>query len=326
MKALALFSGGLDSMLSVRLLSDQGIEVEALYMDIGFGGTRSDVERLEKNAKQAGGTFRLVDARSIYLKEVLFSPKYGYGKHFNPCIDCHGFMFRTALGMLDELDASFVISGEVVGQRPMSQRSQAMRSVSKLALNDDDLILRPLCAKNLPETYPERQGWVDREKLLDISGRGRVRQLELAKKYGFTDYESPAGGCLLTLDAYAKKIKDFIAYEDFETEDIELLKFGRHLRLPQGAKLVVGRNEEDNKALLGIKNKKHAFLKLKNISGPVSLISSDASEEDIELATSLVLAYTKAKQDELYELEFMGKTLKASPLSSKEKAREFFVL
>ncbi len=326
MKALALYSGGLDSMLAIKLVREQDIEVEALYMDIGFGGTKADLNKLQSRAEEAGASFRLVDVQEIYLKEVLFSPKYGYGKHFNPCIDCHGFMFKTALKLLKELKADFVISGEVVGQRPMSQRSDAMRSVSRLALNEENLILRPLCAKNLAPTKPELEGWIDREKLLDISGRGRQVQLKLAKEYGFSEYESPSGGCLLTLAAFGDKIKDFIKYDTLEKEDIALLKFGRHLRLPDGAKLVVGRNAEDNAELLKLQNSKHSFVILDGITGPVSLLSNDASQADKSLAGKIILSYTKAQKNQAHKLNFKGQIINEMPFETKDEARKYFIL
>lgn len=325
MKTLALFSGGLDSMLAVKLMKEQNIEVLALHFDIGFGGTKVDYELLKSRANQAGAEFKVVDVKNKYLQDILFSPKYGYGKHFNPCIDCHGFMAKTALEMLKDCDADFIITGEVVGQRPMSQRAQAMRSVSKLAQNDDDLILRPLCAKNLPQTTPEKNGWVDREKLLDISGRGRERQLKLASEFGFTDYESPAGGCLLTLEAFANKIRDFIKYDTLETEDISLLKFGRQLRLPDGAKLVIGRNQADNEELLKIENQKYSFVKLQDVVGPVSLLSNNASEADKALAVRLILTYAKTQKGENYSVKFRDVNITQTPYEDKNEARKYFI-
>ncbi len=256
-KCLALFSGGLDSMIAVRLMAEQGVDVLALHFDIGFGAKDDKSAILRARANMAGGDFRVVDVRDRYLQDVLFSPKYGYGKHFNPCIDCHGYMAKTAFAMMADEGADFIITGEVVGQRPMSQRVEAMNQVKKIADDQDGLILRPLCAKLLPPTRPEILGLIDREKLLDISGRGRTRQMELALKFGFSDYESPAGGCLLTIDSFANKIKDAIAHEKIESaKDAQILKFGRHLRLNGGAKMIIGRNESENLALRDLKNAK----------------------------------------------------------------------
>lgn len=325
MKALALFSGGLDSMLAIKLITDQGVHVKALYIDIGFGGTKIDVGKLKNRANIARGDFELIDVRSRYLQEVLFSPKYGYGKHFNPCIDCHGFMFRVALNMLKDEQADFVISGEVLGQRPMSQRNEALQSVSKLAQDEQNLILRPLCAKNLPITTPEERGWIDREKLLDISGRGRERQLKMAKDFGFDDYETPGGGCLLTLEVFANKLRDFIKYDNFESQDIDLLKFGRHLRLKDNAKLIIGRNQEDNEQLKKIKNSKYSFVDLGNIIGPISLLSNSATNNDIALATKLILTYAKTQKNRSYTLSFKGKNITQTPYNSKEEAHKYFI-
>lgn len=326
MRALALFSGGLDSMLACKLITLQNIEVTALFMDIGFGGTKIDEEKLRRRAKIAGASFKIVDIRNPYLQKVLFSPKYGYGKHFNPCIDCHGFMFKTALAMLKSQKASFVISGEVIGQRPMSQRNEALHSVSKLSGDEQNLILRPMCAKNLAPTKPELKGWVDRDKLLDISGRGRERQLALAKKFDFDDFETPGGGCLLTLEAFSNKIKDFIKYDQLEKNDIDTLKFGRHLRLPDGAKLIIGRNQDDNEELLKTKSKKLSFFNLNGLVGPVALLSINATCEDINLAAKLILTYAKTKEDKEYSISFMDKSITQTPFEAKKKAHEYFVV
>lgn len=325
MRALALFSGGLDSMLAMKLISMQGVEVIALHIDIGFGSGKDKKEVLSKRAEKAGAKLEIIDVRDAYIKTVLFEPKYGYGKHFNPCIDCHGFMFKTAKSLLEEFNAKFIVTGEVVGQRPMSQRSHAMRSVDKLAQNDDALILRPLCAKLMEETTPERKGWIDREKLLDISGRGRTRQLELAEKFGFDDYETPGGGCLLTLESFAKKIQDFTAYDTFEAQDINLIKFGRQLRLPNGAKLVIGRDKQDNEELLKINNTKYDHIRLIDMVGPVSLLSKSARKEDKILAVRLVLTYAKTKHNQAYSIQFMGETITEKPFESREVAKEYFI-
>ena len=231
MKALALFSGGLDSMISIKLLTDQGVEVTALHIDIGFGGKDDKSEILKSRANMVGADLEIVNSREQFVQEILFNPKYGYGKNFNPCIDCHGNMFRIAKALLQKHNASFIITGEVIGQRPMSQRSEAIKNVTKLAGDEEGgLILRPMSAKLMTPTIAEKNGWVDREKLLDIEGRSREVQLRLAKEYGFEEYESPGGGCLLTESAFEKKIRDIMEHDKFTVEDIDLLKAGRHLR------------------------------------------------------------------------------------------------
>lgn len=325
MKALALFSGGLDSMLAIKLITSQNIHVTALHMDIGFGGTKMDVQKLQKRANLAGADFEVVDVKNPYLQKVLFNPVHGYGKHFNPCIDCHGFMFKTALSMLKDKNASFIITGEVLGQRPMSQRSEALKQVSNIANNDENLILRPLCAKLLPPTTPQIKGWVSEQSLLGLSGRSRVRQLALAKEFGFDDYETPGGGCLLTLEAFATKIKDFIKYDTLQSEDINLLKFGRHLRLSDGAKLVIGRNESDNFELNKIKNEKFGIINIGDIIGPVAFLSKNATENDIQLALKLVLTYAKTNPQSTYKVQFLNKTYELSPYEDKKIASEYFI-
>jgi len=323
MKALALFSGGLDSMIAVKLLTQQGIDVTALYIDVGFGSSDDKSELLKSRAEMVGADFVMIDAKEQFVKDILFNPKYGYGKNFNPCIDCHANMFRIALSLLKKYDAKFVITGEVVGQRPMSQRADAIKNVTKLAGDEERLILRPMSAKLLKETKPELEGWVDREKLLGVSGRNRDVQLSLAKEWGFAEFESPGGGCLLTEEAMAKKIKEHISFDEFIVEDIDVLKVGRHLRLPNGAKLVIGRNKDDNEKIKKITNPKFVFARALDVPSPLCLINKDANSGDKLLASKLILTYTKAKNgsvmigDEVFEAE---------AFESKESAREFFVL
>lgn len=341
---LALFSGGLDSMLACKIISLQGVKVTALHFDIGVDVAPQKLEILAKHARAAGAEFRVVDVQEAYLQEVLFSPKYGYGKAFNPCVDCHGFMFRQAILLLDELDASFVISGEVVGQRPMSQRADAMAQVRKLAGCEEDLILRPLCAKNLKPTLPELQGWVSRERLYDFSGRGRERQLALAKEFGFADFESPGGGCAFTMADFATKIMDFLRFEGgtkFEKKsdllgldlkgvmtplDLQSLRFGRHLRLPDGAKLIIGRDQSDNERIDALNNPRYEQVKF-DLVGAHALLSANASPQDKLLGARLVLTYCRFEPNKSYtakigEMSLVGVT----PFESKEAARKFFIL
>jgi len=324
MKAIALFSGGLDSTLAIKLVIDQGIEVIAYNISTGFGATKDRREHMQSMCQQVGAELKIIDIQNEFLQDVLFSPKHGYGKHFNPCIDCHGKMFAVAKRLMQEEGASFLISGEVLGQRPMSQNSDAL----KMVLNDanvDGLLLRPLSAKCLEPTIAEIEGWVDREKLEGISGRNRERQLELAKEYKLSDYESPGGGCLLTDENFARKMRDFIEHDTFEVKDIPVVKYGRQLRLPDGAKLVIGRNKEDNEHIQEIENDKFIHIKTDGIPGPHSLISKNASEADRDLAAKLILTYCKTSADNRYKLNFEGKIIEASPFQSKEGFTEYFV-
>lgn len=326
MRALALFSGGLDSMLAIKTISDMGIEVIALYIKIGFGGTKDIDDTLKARAKSAGATLEIIDVREEYVQKILFNPVHGYGKNFNPCIDCHAFMFRVAKGLLARYDASFIITGEVLGQRPMSQRSDALRLVSKLANDvEEKLILRPMSAKLMEPTTPEIKNWVDREKLLDISGRGRDKQLALAKEFGWEDYESPGGGCLLTDPHYSQKIKEHIAFDEFDVDDIEVLKFGRHFRLPDGAKLIVGRNEDDNSFIESLKSSKFIGFKLPVI-GPSSAISRNSTTKDKELGAKIALTYAKNDSHTLYDVAIDDEILSIYPFGSKDEVRQYFAI
>jgi tRNA-specific 2-thiouridylase len=324
MRAISLFSGGLDSMIAIKLIADQGIAVTAIHIKTGFGGTKDVTDILESRAKMAGANFKVIDVREEYLQKILFDPKYGYGKNFNPCIDCHGYMFRIAKGIMSELGASFIVTGEVLGQRPMSQRADALQQVTKLADDKEDkLILRPMCAKLLEPTTPEIEGWVDREKLLDISGRSRERQLSLVKEYGWEEYESPGGGCLLTEAHYSDRIREFVKHDDFTVPDIDLLKFGRHFRLPDGAKVVVGRNQEDNEGLQRVQSDKYIALKLP-IRGPFSLMSSNASDSDKALGAKLAITYARSSVDESYAILVGDETIYVSPFTTKQEAQAYF--
>lgn len=343
MTALALFSGGCDSLIAMKLLTLQGIKVKALHFNIGFGGNKDKSEYLRNAAQQVGAELVLIDIRKQFFDNVLFAPKYGYGKYFNPCIDCHANMFAQAFLRLEELGASFVVSGEVLGQRPKSQRKEALDQVRKLVRGFgsderfahllaqdkvdsskpqflDELLLRPMCAKLLEPSFPEKMGWVDREKLLDISGRGRTRQLELVKQWDFKYYENPGGGCLLTDISVANKIKDLSAHRKMVLEDVALVKVGRYMVLPDGARCVIARNEEENQKL-SAPNPKMSHITLLDSKGPLGLVESSASDEDRILAARLTLAY--AKHSGAKERVQVGESiLEVEPLD-KQKAQEF---
>ena len=324
MKAIALFSGGLDSTLAMKLIIDQGIDVLAININTGFGSTKDRREHMENMCAQVGAAFKIVDIQNEYLQDVLFDPKHGYGKHFNPCIDCHAKMFAVAKRIMEAEGASFLISGEVMGQRPMSQNKDALQTVLNES-NCDGLLLRPLSAKKLAPTIAELNGWVDREKLEGITGRSRDRQLELAREIGLTDFESPGGGCLLTDDNFGKKMFDFIKYDTFEVKDIPVMKYGRHFRLQDGAKFVVGRNKEENEHLQNIENDKYIHLKTVGIPGPHGLLSKSATEEEKEFVKRALLAYTKAKPDESFHVAFDGEEVTASAFESRDVMKPYTI-
>lgn len=346
-KALALFSGGCDSLISMQLLKEQGIEVIALNFNIGFGSNKNKSEYFHNATAQIGVEFRSVDIRKQFFDDVLFTPKYGYGKYFNPCIDCHANMFKNAFLLLLELEADFVISGEVVGQRPKSQRREALDQVRALVrklgedarfahLIDpngdgiakpkslDELILRPMSAKLLEETYPERVEWVDRSKLLDVQGRGRNRQLEMIKNYGWKYYEKPGGGCLLTDTSVAEKIKDLNAHRGMIFEDIELVKVGRYMVLPDGARCVIARNEEEN-IKLDKPNPQMELIVLQECKGPIGLVQRSGTLEDKLLAGQITLGYGKSELGKEYEVKIGEETYKLTPLPREEAQKYLFL-
>lgn len=323
MKALALFSGGLDSLLSIKIIKDLGIDVLAVHFNIGFGARKDKSEILKNTLKQVGVELKIVDIKKQFFEDVLFKPKYGYGRFFNPCIDCHANMFSHALSMMKEENASFVISGEVLGQRPKSQRSEALGQVERLC-GGEGLILRPMCAKLLPPTIPEINGWVDREKLLDIHGRGRDRQLQLVKDYGIEVFEKPGGGCLLTDTSIANKIKDLQSHREVIFEDMELVKYGRYFVLPNGARCVIARNQDENEKL-SFNHPKMSKIELVDCKGPLGLVEREAISEDKELAIAITLAYGKTESDRLYKVNFEGNIIERSPMKEKESARKYLL-
>ena len=296
MRAIALFSGGLDSALAIKLIQEQNIEVEGVYIDVGFESNKQKIEYLKNAAKKLGIKLTVLDVKKQYIDEILFSPVYGYGKNFNPCIDCHANMIRAAKKYMKESNAKFIISGEVLGQRPMSQRLPALNAVNKLS-GANGLVLRPLSAKLLPPTIPEIKGWVDREKLLAISGRDRNIQLDLAKKYNLENIESPAGGCLLTDINFSKRLKDFSKYLKLTPEEIDILKVGRHFNI-EGKKIIISRNKDENPTLKEYKG--DLFIKMfANIPAPVGLIQKDANENIKQIAADIMISYTKFDSGEI---------------------------
>lgn len=323
MKAIALFSGGLDSTIAAKLIIDQGIEVIACNINTGFGSTKDRLAHMKNMCEQIGAEFRSVDIRDEYIREVLFTPKYGYGKNFNPCIDCHAKMFEVAKRVMQEWGASFLISGEVLGQRPMSQNSESLQKVLNLS-NCEGLLLRPLSAKALTPTIAETEGWVDREKLENINGRNRERQMELAEQFGLKDYEAPGGGCLLTDEKFSDKIRDFIAHDTFTVEDIPTLKYGRQLRLSEGAKLIIGRNAEDNAVLEAIENAKYIHIRTELV-GPHAMLSANATDNDRMLAAKLILAYCKAGFEGEQTLMFGDVELTTVSDMNRHDAQKYFI-
>ncbi|MEA1888444.1 MAG: tRNA (5-methylaminomethyl-2-thiouridylate)-methyltransferase [Pseudomonadota bacterium] len=342
-KAIALVSGGLDSMLAVKVIQEQGIHVEGINFFTGFcveGHThairKKDRDKPKRNnalwvAEQLGIKLHILDVSEDY-KDVVINPKHGYGANLNPCLDCKGFMVKEALSWMEKNNFDFLITGEVMGQRPMSQRKDTMPVVSRES-GAGDLLLRPLCAKLLPETLPEREGWVDRDALLDFSGRNRKPQMALAEKFGFNEYAQPAGGCCFLTDAnYSSKLADLWqarGEKTYEIDDIVMLKVGRHLRPKPHFKLIIAREEGETNFLRGYR-KKYISMNTVSHSGPISLIDGDADEEDIELAGRLVARFCSGRDADSVTVNVRqkngeSKDIEVKPLSPDEIPQEWYV-
>ncbi|MBI5190062.1 MAG: 7-cyano-7-deazaguanine synthase [Nitrospirae bacterium] len=299
-RALALFSGGLDSMLAVRVVMEQGVEVIALQFITPFFNYRHkgrEAESSDEFLAKFGFPCMIVDVSEEYIA-MLRSPRYGYGKNFNPCIDCKIFMMKRAKEMMSELGADFIVSGEVLGQRPMSQRRDAMRIVERDS-GLDYYLLRPLCAKHMKPTYPEEHGLIDREKLHDISGRARRRQMDLAEAYGISDYQSPAGGCLLTDPIISQRIAWLLqGGAPITVSDVAILAVGRHFSVP-GGRLYVGRNKEDNRKLGEFAREGDFIFKIKERPGTLVLFRGTLGDEDIRLAAAVATRYSDVDDGEV---------------------------
>lgn len=304
-KAIGLLSGGLDSRLAVKLLVDQDIEVEALsYLTLFCTCTSKNSCRLE--AKKAADDLRVpikVVSTTAEFLEIIANPKHGYGKNMNPCIDCRLLMFRKAGDYMRETGASFVFTGEVVGERPMSQRLDAMRLIERES-GLAGYILRPLSAKLLPLTIPEQEGLVDREKLLDIRGRSRKPQMALAEELGMQDYPCPAGGCLLTDADFSARLRDLLKHDGRLTvPQVKLLKRGRHFRLSPAAKAVVGRNQADNGKLELLARSGDWLMRAVECEGPVTVVRGEPTDDDLELAGHLTARYSQGRDRDTVTIE-----------------------
>ena len=284
-RAIVLLSGGLDSLLAVKVLQEQGIEVVGLTFESPFFGSGNAL----KGAEQLGIELIVKDISEEEL-ELVKNPPHGFGKQMNPCIDCHTLMFLKAGEMLPE-GYDFIATGEVLGERPMSQNRQSLGTVAK-GSGHADLLLRPLSAKLLEPTKPERDGLVDRERLLAIEGRSRKPQLELAKKYGIKSYVQPAGGCLLTDPQFSKRLKDLFRNQpDATVDDARLLRMGRHFRSPSGAKIVVGRDKGDNERIAEFAKEGDVLIISDITPGPTALVRGGGGKVDIDLAARIVASF-----------------------------------
>lgn len=342
-KAVALISGGLDSMLAAKLVLEQGVHVEGINFYTGFcveGHThairREHQMKPKRNnalwvAEQLGIKLHILDVIEEY-KTIVINPKHGYGANLNPCLDCKGFMVRKAREWMEAHGFDFIVTGEVLGQRPMSQRRDTMPVVARES-GANDRLLRPLCAKLLPATLPEREGWIDRARLKDFSGRSRKPQMALAAHYGISDYAQPAGGCcFLTNEHYSRKLADLWrarGSKDYELDDIMLLKVGRHVRPRPHFKLIVGRDEGENSYLHGYRQR-YAHLHAVSHVGPLVLIDGAPGEADLELAARLTARFGKgrdAQEVEVAVTDLAGNTrhLKVAPLPADALPAEWYL-
>ncbi len=307
-KAVALISGGLDSLLAARVVMDQGIHVEGINFFTGFcveGHThairKQDRDKAKRNnalwsAEQLGIRLHIIDIIEEY-KDIVINPKHGYGANLNPCLDCKIFMVNKARQWMTEHGFDFIITGEVIGQRPMSQRKDTMPVIARDSGADERLV-RPLCAKNLPPTLPEKQGWLDRDRLHGFSGRSRKPQIALAAGYGFEDFAQPAGGCCFLTDSqYAVKLEDLWnsrGSKQYELDDIMLLKVGRHLRPRPHFKMIIGREEGENRFLEGYRKRFVHLIPTSHV-GPLVLLDGELDSADIELAARLTARFSKGR-------------------------------
>ena len=288
-KAIGLLSGGLDSILATRLLQDQGIEILVVCFQTPF----FNFLKAQRAADQLKVPLRIIDISAEHL-QLVRNPRYGYGRNMNPCIDCHILMLKRAGYLLDRETLDFIFTGEVLGQRPMSQNKQVLQMVARDS-GYEGLILRPLSARLLPETLPEKEGKVHRERLLDIQGRSRKRQFELVKRYGIGDFPEPAGGCLLTDPAFSRRLRDLLTHQgEIQIRDIELLKVGRHFRLDESTKVVIGRRKEENERLLELAHGGDVIIRVMDYPGPIALIPLGSPKPSLEIAVSLCIRYSDA--------------------------------
>ena len=297
-KAIALFSGGLDSVLAVLYMKSLGYEVLPVFFESPFYTST----KAKEGAKAAGFEIRIVNITDEIIT-VIKAPRYGFGKNMNPCIDCHGMMFRKAAEIMKEVGADFVISGEVLGQRPMSQRKDAMNAVAKLS-GIRDLLVRPLCQKLIADTRPITEGWVNKDEMLDIQGRNRKRQIALAAEIGLTDFEAPGGGCLLTEKQISDKVRDLLEHDQLDKAHLKFIKQGRRARLSENTILIIGRTQFDNEYITkNIDNE--IVIKATHFPGPLGVLLGDgATEAEIELAGGIILSYNNKIKTETAEVEY----------------------
>ena len=342
-KAVALISGGLDSLLAAKVIQEQGIHVEGINFYTGFcveGHThairKKDRARPKRNnalwvAEQLGIKLHIIDIIEEY-KDVVINPKHGYGANLNPCLDCKVFMVQKARQWIEKKDFDFIITGEVIGQRPMSQRKDTLPVISRES-GANELLLRPLCAKNLAPTKPELEGWVDRDRLYGFEGRTRKPQMALAASFGFEDYAQPAGGCcFLTDKQYSHKLADLWEARGerrYELDDIMLLKVGRHIRPRPNFKMIIGREEGENRFLHGYR-KQYTHMVATSHNGPLVLIDGDTSQDDLDLAAQITARFSQGRNADKVDIEIhtrdgASQSLQVQPMAGEAIPRDWYL-
>jgi tRNA U34 2-thiouridine synthase MnmA/TrmU len=318
-KGLGLCSGGLDSILSALLLQGQGIDLTWICFETPFFSSES----AQKASHMTGIPLITLDITDVYMK-MMENPMAGFGKNMNPCMDCHALMFSKAGEYLNKNGFDFLFSGEVLGQRPKSQNKNSLRYVEKNS-GFDGLILRPLCAKLLPETLVEQKGLVDRQKLMDISGRSRKIQMQMARDFGIKEYPAPAGGCLLTDKIFSDRLRDLMKIQKkFNTTQLHYLKYGRHFRLDPKTKVIVGRSEKDNQYLQKYFEKdKDILLKPATIPGPDVILTGSATPKNIQTAAMICASYTKSIPGDNADIKVIEKEDKTILCVETVKSSEF---
>ena len=325
-KVVALLSGGLDSQLAIKMMQEQGFDVSAVaiktpFCDFDCG--RGCGFEIRERADDLNVNLKTVYLGDEYI-EMLKHPKHGIGAGFNPCIDCRSMMFDAAKKHMEEIGAEFIISGEVLGQRPMSQHAPALRTIEK----ESDLvgkIVRPLSAALLPETDPEKNGLIKRENLGMIKGRQRKIQLQMAKEYGIENPPNAGGGCLLTEPQFGVKAKDLFSHTENPTiNDIDLLKIGRHFRLDEQTKFIVGRNKDENEMIKAIALPGDILLEAKDFVGPISILRGSNAKEHLKFASSVTLRYSDAPNNEQAIVSIRDNDL-VEEIASKSAKEESYI-
>lgn len=317
-KAIAMISGGLDSILAAKLVKEQGIEVIGVCFKSYFFGEQNAV----RMCKQIDIPLKVIDFSENHF-EMVKNPKHGHGKNMNPCIDCHAMMMKYCGNLLDELKADFIITGEVLNQRPMSQNKNSLELVKKES-GFSEKILRPLCAKNLEPTIMEKSGLVDREKLMDISGRNRSVQMELAKQWNIVDYPSPAGGCKLTEPNFSQRLRDLVNHKEIiASEDINLLWYGRQFRINDNAKIIAARTQEDAANIKKLIDKENIIFFPASYSGAMVVVDGYINDEIIKIAAGIAARYSKGKNEKLVKVKYgnygspLKETIEVEPIKDE---------